>query len=929
MSEETAKEVAPREPRKRRRFLKVLAALAVLVALIVLFLPYLMPTEWIASAAEKGLRSAFGRPTRLGKVSWGWLSGVRVEEVVVEEGEEYGGGEFLRMRALSLRVSLWEFLTSIGKSVTVSSIVMESPHILIVRTADGRFNFENIAWAPRARGGARVARASLIPSSAGDIEIAVNRIKIKDGTVTFKDLATGITVEASDVEALINADFSGARAVGSADVSLAVRQPAGDGELAVSLKRFSVDKEPSRKALETLEAEGTVAVDGLELPLLAAAAAPTADVRLASGTASARMSYKVASGRVELAASSGRVDNLVLALRAPEKRETSIGDVTFSFDASGEVGDAGRSLAVKNLKAATPFAEIGLSGRITEEANRFNVALKGSGDVDPGLIPPGLLQLPEGTEASGRVPFELEYEGDPLPREVYLSADATAADVKAGSFRKKSATAAALTARVLLNRQLREATIEGLTVKLEGGTVSGEATVGLEARSARWKGRVAFDGVNTADYADVPENVLMRGGITHEGEVVLAEPKRTSALLLDTTFEDFAVDLTSRPGEEVVLSGRAEANSARATARDFILTLGGSPLTINALITEPLAKPAGNIVIRGKKADAEELGALLGAFAEAVPEESETAEPAPAEEGEESEALADRARRLADRYLRKANIDVDVRIDEVTHEEFTGRSFLVDGRLLGGTFALRKASVGIFAGLVSIDGAVSLSDPLKPCRLNVVVSALQANDPAKRFLSEVAYWLDFSGRFDLSFAAEGNLGGGEDDIARSFSGTGSFDVTNGVLSITDLPDWAALLVPGGELSGEAFSKLHGELVLADGLLKSESRIPRGDVVIFIDGETSYTGENTHTIGVIPVGTGTKVRFLTVRDGHLEPAPLGQDLINAGLAGLLKKQAESGEEDEGEAETSEEKTEEALKSVLDELLKKVEEEVKKD
>jgi autotransporter translocation and assembly factor TamB len=88
MSEETAKEVAPREPRKRRRFLKVLAALAVLVALIVLFLPYLMPTEWIASAAEKGLRSAFGRPTRLGKVSWGWLSGVRVEEVVVEEGEE-------------------------------------------------------------------------------------------------------------------------------------------------------------------------------------------------------------------------------------------------------------------------------------------------------------------------------------------------------------------------------------------------------------------------------------------------------------------------------------------------------------------------------------------------------------------------------------------------------------------------------------------------------------------------------------------------------------------------------------------------------------------------------------------------------------------------------------------------------------------------
>ncbi len=922
MSGETAREIGPKGPRKRRLILKALAALVVLAALIVLFLPYLVPKGWIAAAAEKGLGSAFERPTRLGKVSWGWLSGVRLEEVVVEEGEEYGGGEFLRMRALSLRVSLWKFLSSMGKSVTVSSIVIESPHILVVRTAEGRFNFENIASVPARKADPSVTRAALVPSSAGDIEIAVNRVRVKDGAVTFKDLVTGTIVQASDVEALIDADFSGPRVVGSADVSLAVKQPAGDGEVTVSLKRFSADKEPSAKAIETLEAEGTLAVERLELPALMAAAAPTADIGPASGTASVRASYKIASGKVELAASNGRVDGLVLALRSPEKHTASIGDVTFSFDASGETGGAGRSAAVKDLKAATSFAEVGLSGAIAEETEGLNVTLKGNGSADPGLIPATLLKLPEGARASGRVPFELEYTGDPFPREIRLSADATAVDLKAGSFRKKSATAAALTARVLVNRLQREAVLEGLTLRLEGGTVTAEATVGLEAKSARWKGRVAFDGLNTADYADVPENVLMRGGITHEGEFVLEEPKHTSNLLMDTTFEDFTLDLTSRPGEEIVLSGRAEANTARATARDFIVTLGGEALTVNALITEPLTKPAGNIVIRGRKADAEELGALLGALAEAAPEQGETTEPAPTGEGEEPGDLADV-------YLRKANIDIDVRIDEVTHEEFTGGNLLVDAGLMGGTLALRKVSLDVFAGLVSIDGDVSLSDPLKPCRMNVVVSALQANDPARRFLSEVAYWLDFSGRFDLAFAAEGSLAGGEDDIAASFSGKGSFDVTDGVLSITDLPDWAALVVPGGKLSGEVFSKLHGELTLADGVLRSESRIPRGDITVFIDGEASYTGENAHTIGVIPTGTGTKVRFLTVRDGKLEPAPLGQDLVSAGLAGLLKKQAEPGEGEEGETGTSGEKTEDALKSVLDELLKKIEEEVRKD
>ena len=104
------------KPVKRHRLLKIMGIAFAVLVLVVVLLPYLIPTGWLAGKIEKAAESHIRGPVKMGGVSWGWLGGLKVENVTIGEPSEFGGGTFLKVSSVSAKVSLLDivFSESIG-----------------------------------------------------------------------------------------------------------------------------------------------------------------------------------------------------------------------------------------------------------------------------------------------------------------------------------------------------------------------------------------------------------------------------------------------------------------------------------------------------------------------------------------------------------------------------------------------------------------------------------------------------------------------------------------------------------------------------------------------------------------------------------------------------------------------------------------------
>lgn len=904
-----AKQATPDKP-KRHRLLKIAAISAVVLLVAFIILPYVLPTSWLAKMAETAIASKVRRPVELGGVSWGWLGGISVEDVTVGEAAEFGGGTFVRAGKVSARVSLFDL---IRKKVSVRSVTIVAPEITIIRSQDGAWNFDTLLAAEESPRSVQVA--SLLPlAQSQNVDIAVERIRIRGGKVAFEDRRKQVAIAATDVSADLDADFSGPLIAGSADLSFDLKQETGDARFELAAANLTIPKSTSKSAADEVAVSGTLKLTDIDIAEAMAAASPESGRNALGGRLSLELDYDVKNGKVALKSRDGTVRKLIIGREVVSSGPVEVGDVTFSFDASASRSETEDSLSVTALELRTSFADIVASLDAKDSGGIKKASLSAGGSIVLASLPKGLVELPEDVDISGPLKFQASVSGSPATEEFTVTLDAGAMGIAAGSTVKK---ASGKTSLIKASGRIASGKIEADTLRVDLGGAAFEGSAGLDTgkMTANWKMAGNLDGFNLSDYYTGSKGLKVSGAFANEGVFMLGSPTRSSDFIINTNIDSLALDAVDNPGIEATMSGALDINSARAQARNLVVALGGKPLAVDALIRTPLERPQGKVTVRGKEISLD--SALAVGKALAATSQSDGDKPAEPSSGAVQTAEG-KAEKAGDIYISNADVTLDAVVDNVIYGDYTGTNLVVDAALVAGKAVVRKATVNMFGGRIDLTANYDLTAADQPFEASIAVAKLKAAQPTRDLLSAFLPGLSVDGTVDLGLKASGKGSGEISSVLDSLTGDGLVDITDGKLAVSGFPQTIASLAKV-DVSNLDFSKISVPLRLAGGAVHFDYEIEEGKDSVFIKGRVLLAGGYEQEIGYTPGGTSARIHLINDRNGKIsfvEPEKLIADLAKAQLSGVLG----SGDSDDGD-KSREEQIIEGVGELLDLLEKK--------
>ena len=910
------------KPVRKRRLLKIVGAIVVLLLVVVALLPYIIPATWLASAIEQAAKAHIRGTFSLGAVSWGWLGGVEIDGVRIGETSEFGGGTFLKVSRVNLHVS---FLDLLRKKVTVKSVTVKSPEASLIRNPEGAWNYEKIF---AGRGSARpVALASVAPvPQPGGFDVAVERVRVEDGVLKLDDRKTNVRLTASGINASVDADFGADTIKGDAKVSFDLVQADGKGRFELAASDLSIPKQQTPDMLGKTSGRGTITLTGIDIGEAIAQAAPQFGRDLAAGKLTLSIDFQNSGGNIKAAAKGGQIKGLVLGRAAGFAAPVSVGDVAVSFDASATQSQAGTAATLDSLEVSTAFAEIAASGKADVTQNGQKVSAKARGSVDPAALPRGLVDLPAELSTSGRAKFEAAFEGTPAPGKFSAVVDAGAMRVVYGSaLKKETGVAAAVNVTGEVLKGMISAEKAGVT--LAGGTIDAKGTFDTDNKIAAWDIAADLTKLNVSDYYPGSKSLVVAGGFKNSGKFLLTTPKRSSSFSVDTKFDNLSLDVTDKPGTEVVVSGATAFTSERAEMSGLVLNVGGMPITVEGTILTPLAKPNGTIKLRGREISVDSLAAVADALASAVPAAPEQAAKAapPAPAGTTEKTPAQKAETAGRAYLNNANVNIDAAVDRFTYQDYAGSNLKVDAGLVAGKALVRKITVDIFGGTVDVKYEADLLAGDIPFDVNIVVARIRAAETAKAFVSKWLPGLPLSNLVDVKLQAAGSGG-----ALSTVSGKGSVDISDGTLSFGGLPGPVAALLAGLDLANIPVPKLNIPLEISKGVLAYNYAVRAGDYGVFIDVSAALAGRSTQKVGIILPGGSQKLHLFSLENGKridVDERQLLADLARAQLTGaFLKKETKPGE---SEARPAKDQAMEQIGTTILDILTKDKEKDKTD
>ena len=181
--------------RRLRRVALVAAGTALVLVAALAALAYVASTHSDRLLAEVG--KGLGRELGAERVGFTIRGGAGVTLAGVSIAEEPGLGAqdpFLTAREIELRLQL---LPLLRRRLVVDRVLVEEPVVNLVRTASGALNLDSLgkrAAGPRAPAAGAAAAAAAAPPA-----FQLVSLRLRHGTVRYRDLSTGRTVELADV----------------------------------------------------------------------------------------------------------------------------------------------------------------------------------------------------------------------------------------------------------------------------------------------------------------------------------------------------------------------------------------------------------------------------------------------------------------------------------------------------------------------------------------------------------------------------------------------------------------------------------------------------------------------------------------------------------------------------------------------------------
>lgn len=124
--------------------MKVTAGFAAVALMAILALPYLVDVDRFRPLLESRLASYLGREVHLGHMEWSLLAGgVRVEQISIADDPAFNNAPFLQAKSLGVGISWLSLIFS--RSLHVTSLTLEQPHMTALQSEDGKWNFASLA----------------------------------------------------------------------------------------------------------------------------------------------------------------------------------------------------------------------------------------------------------------------------------------------------------------------------------------------------------------------------------------------------------------------------------------------------------------------------------------------------------------------------------------------------------------------------------------------------------------------------------------------------------------------------------------------------------------------------------------------------------------------------------------------------------------
>jgi uncharacterized protein involved in outer membrane biogenesis len=149
---------------------------AIIVALVVIFVvvvPMALDINRYHGVVQAQLEKALGRSVTFGQMHLSLTPPtVRMDNVVISEAPQFGGGTFASTEAIDASVQLWPLL---HKEVQLQSLELKNPKVQLIRTPQGVWNFSTLGQ----------AKKPAAPEEKG--AFVLSNLKISNGQVTLVD----------------------------------------------------------------------------------------------------------------------------------------------------------------------------------------------------------------------------------------------------------------------------------------------------------------------------------------------------------------------------------------------------------------------------------------------------------------------------------------------------------------------------------------------------------------------------------------------------------------------------------------------------------------------------------------------------------------------------------------------------------------------
>jgi len=160
----------------------VLIGIGVLIVLLIV-VPFFIPVNQFKPTIEEKASAALGRKVQLGNLSLSlWRGALTAQDLSIGDDPKFSPTPFLTAKSISVGVEIMPLVFS--KQLNVTDITIDEPQVMLLKNANGAWNYSTIGASTSAPAEAKPAAVTTTPASSSSTpDISVKKLELKDGKI--------------------------------------------------------------------------------------------------------------------------------------------------------------------------------------------------------------------------------------------------------------------------------------------------------------------------------------------------------------------------------------------------------------------------------------------------------------------------------------------------------------------------------------------------------------------------------------------------------------------------------------------------------------------------------------------------------------------------------------------------------------------------